>query len=295
MRAADVVVTLYLDSFFLLNMGMNFWLLFLTGRFLKLGTGPGRMLGAAGAGAAGGCVALVAAAGLQWGGRAHLAGISGLLLGPVFRLAVWGLGLGWLMVRLAFGKAGWRETGKRLAVLWMAAALTGGLLSAGYGRMPVPEKGGKAHALLVFGAAVAGASLAAAGCWNLVQARIHERRTICEAILSQKGKNIRVRALWDTGNQLFEPYTHQPVHVITREVCGRLCGPLWDPAAGVIFVPFQAVGTRSGILPAIRVESMDVVKEGGFRKHYDHPWLAVSEEALSPRGQYEMLLHGEEW
>ncbi|MCI8959573.1 MAG: sigma-E processing peptidase SpoIIGA [Lachnospiraceae bacterium] len=302
-----VVVTLYLDSCFLVNLGMNLWLLFLVKGFLKLGTSRRRLLAAAAVGGAGSCGTLVAGA-CMWQAGGIWKRFLGLWMSPWVRLAGWGLGLGWIMVRLAFGRSSRREYGKRLAVLWMGAAFTGGMLAAGYGlaagpgavsrglamgtgpNVPGTVSRGWFRELLVFGTAVAGITLALAGCWKLVQERLHEKRCLCEALVSEGGKTIRVKALWDTGNQLFEPYTHQPVHVITRTACERLCGRV----SGVLFVPFQAVGTRAGMLPAVRVESMDVVREGSAVKHYEHPWLAVSEEALSARGQYEMLLHGEE-
>ena len=50
-----VVVTLYLDSCFLVNLGMNLWLLFLVKGFLKLGTSRRRLLAAAAVGGAGSC------------------------------------------------------------------------------------------------------------------------------------------------------------------------------------------------------------------------------------------------
>lgn len=283
-----VAVTLYLDSLFLMNAGMNLWLLFLVRSFLKLRARPVRMVAAAAAGAAGSCGAALVT---LWLWRAGVVRGRNLLAAPGIRLAGWGLGLGWLMIRMAFGKAGWRDSLKRLAVLWMTAAFTGGLLSAGYGRITGPGHGGiHIRDLPVFTAAMAGIWLAAAGCWNLVQGRLCEKRSFCEAVLSEGGRTIRVQALWDTGNQLFEPYTHQPVHVITRAACERLCGQV----SGGILIPFQAVGTRSGLLQAVRVEQMDVIREGVPVKHYERPWLALSEEELSPQGRYEMLLHGEE-
>lgn len=287
MSQEHVAVTLYLDSFFLMNAGMNLWLLFLVRSFLKLRARPMGMLAAAAAGAAGSCVAVAVALGL-WQAGAGWDRIP--LAARGIRLAGWGLGLGWLMIRMAFGRAGWRESLKRLAVLWMAAAFTGGLLSAGYGYGAIGHGGIQIRDLPVFVAAVAGISFVAAGCWNLVQGRLCEKRSLCEVVLSEGGRTIRIQALWDTGNQLFEPYTHQPVHVITRSACQRLCGQV----SGGILIPFQAVGTRSGLLQAVRVSQMDVIREGMAVKHYEHPWLALSEEELSPQGRYEMLLHGEE-
>ena len=110
-----------------------------------------------------------------------------------------------------------------------------------------------------------------------------------EVTLHDHGKQKTVRALRDTGNQLYEPYGHQPVHILEKRVCLEFC----ETASGVIYIPFSSVGTEAGLLPAVRMERMEIWKNEKQIRTLEQPWIAISETPLSPRHQYEMLLHGE--
>ena len=68
-----------------------------------------------------------------------------------------------------------------------------------------------------------------------------------------------VTALWDTGNQLYEPYGGQPVHVVTRAVSLALC----KTVPQIIYIPFRTVDSEYAVMPGIRIDFMEVEKEGG--------------------------------
>ena len=61
----------------------------------------------------------------------------------------------------------------------------------------------------------------------------------------------------------------------------------------MIYIPFCSVGNEHGILPAVRMERMEVRQRGEKIRVLEHPWVAISETPLSARHQYKMLLHGE--
>ena len=104
-----------------------------------------------------------------------------------------------------------------------------------------------------------------------------------------QGKQKTVLALLDTGNQLYEPYGHQPVHILEKNAWPEFPEPVFK----VIYIPFCSVGNEHGILPAVRMERMEVRQRGEKIRVLEHPWVAISETPLSVRHQYEMLLHGE--
>ena len=58
---------------------------------------------------------------------------------------------------------------------------------------------------------------------------------------------------------------------------------------GVVYVPYQSVGTANGILPAVFIDRMEVEQEG---KSYciARPLLAISKQPLSPSGEYQILI-----
>ncbi len=271
-----VTLTLYLDVLFLVNLLVNALMLQTVKLFFHLPSRKRNQLAATCMGAIWGCLSVLLPFGWQW---------LGILVNGA-------------MVRLAYGRGTKRDLGCWLAGLWLAGMFFGGIFHAADWMMvgaggnvfgtekTLPQK---PWGLLVFLLAAAGVWLLVQGCFYLIQRKSWERQSIYEVTLSCGSRTKTVAALWDSGNQLYEPYGHQPVHVITDGVCRQLCGHV----SQMIYVPFRAVGTGHGILPAFRADGMDVKKGGELIRHYDHPWLAVSSEPLSSKHQYEMLLHGE--
>ena len=115
------------------------------------------------------------------------------------------------------------------------------------------------------------------------------RNSLYEVTLYYQGKQRTVRALRDTGNQLYEPYGHQPVHILEQSVCREF----GEPVSEVLYVPFCSVGKEHGILAAVRMDRMEVWQQERLVRVLERPWVAISETPLSARHKYEMLLHGE--
>lgn len=272
-----VTYTLYLDVYFLVNFAMDVLLLGLVRTLLKVPAKFGRLVAAGAAGALWACVLV------------YLPVLPGWLEAGV----TWVLG-GGLMVFLAFGRMAFPEFGKMVCALWLVSAAAGGLMTALGGHMRtgwyiaggmIPARF-SAISLLCW---MAGIYFGIYACVLAVKAKIRERNHLYEVTLTYRGKKMQVTAFYDTGNQLYEPYGHEPVHIITYGACSRLCGTV----EGVIYIPFQAVGTESGMLPGIRVDEMEVAQGGRTVRRYERPWLAISREPLSAGRRYEMLLHGE--
>ena len=122
----------------------------------------------------------------------------------------------------------------------------------------------------------------------------HRRRTdqarSCRVTLKYRGRSLQVTGLIDTGNLLYEPYGHQPVHIITASAIGELV----DTVTKVIYIPYSSVGKSSGMLPGIRVDEMTVKQEGRPEQRIKEPWIAICHKPLSEEHKYEMLLHMDE-
>lgn len=275
-----MTVTLYLDLFFLMNLAADFALLVL----VKQAALPGscrkaRLLAGAvlGAGLACGMILLPA---LSFLPRTVL----WVFLPPV------------LMLRTAFGACGRAEFFRRLILLWMAALLCGGILlcsgifldDAGTKCTGMASRAGHVPAAYVVPVFLPGCVLLSAA-FRKLRRSAALRSAFYEVTISCQGRKKQVRALMDTGNQLYEPYGNQPVHVLDAEVGKDLCGEL----SGMVVVPFSSVGRKHGILMAVRVDRMEVRQEGRLVCILERPWVAFSRTPLSPRHEYEMLLHGE--
>lgn len=257
-------ITVYLDVFFITNLAMDYLLLSLLKRILKPSTIAGRR----------GSLFLAALFGSAWA-------CGGILGG-------WYASLFWRMATFFFAGSVmlWIAFGKQTRALWLRSLLWLFILSMVIGGFfglwgsEVPAMG-----FLIAGAYFGGNAVV-----TYLNARVLAKRQIYEVKLFYGEKEKVVLALLDTGNHLYEPYGNQPVHVISKEVCDGFC----ETVTQVIYIPFRAVGTENGMLPAIRIDAMDVRNDGTLVRHYDAPWLAISRTPLCADGTYEMLLHGDE-
>lgn len=235
-------------------------------------------------------LATAAAAGAGWACAALL-----LRLPAIWELLLTWFGAGSGMILMAFGFGNIRRFCRNLGSLWLLGALAGGSLQAlgdhvcgnryltgGMTAQPVSW-----YAVCFW---MAGLYFLVCVFRRRLQEWSREKKMFYQVTLFYHGRKKTVTALWDTGNHLYEPYGHQPVHVITAGVCAGFC----DRVSGVIYIPFQAVGTGYGMLPGIQVDSMEVTREGKVIRSCAKPWLAISREPLSPENQYEMLLHGDD-
>jgi Sporulation factor SpoIIGA. len=287
----NVTITLYLAGFFLINFGMDYLLLSLVKRLLHLASPWQRLSAASLAGAIWACLDLL---------------VGGIPAWAEF-LLTWVV-VGGIMAILAFGKGRClcQQSGKRkfsdfhdigisLLTFWMVSALAGGIFSvlgdqtlAGWylsGTRAVRQ-----WRLLPLCFWAAGIYFGLCGCLGLIRKKTKEQRILYQVKLSYRGEEVLVTALWDTGNQLYDPYGGQPVHIVTGEVCRRLC----KSVPQLIYIPFRTVGNEYGMMPGIRIDFMEAEEEGKVVRRWERPWLAVSKRPLSLSHQYEMLLHGEE-
>lgn len=269
--------TVYLDVYFIVNFAMDILLLCMVRKILKLPKGKKRLVLAGIAGALWACVLVCLP----------------VLPGWLEAAFTWVFG-GGMMVFLAFGRMEFSEFGKTVCTLWLVSAAAGGVLTAlgDHIRTGWYMAGGMVPARFSAISLVcwmAGIYFGICACVAFVKAQIRERDNLYEVTLTYRGRKKQVTALYDTGNQLYEPYGNEPVHVITYDACRLLC----ETVSQVIYIPFQAVGTESGMLPGIRIDEMEVAQGGKLVMRCDRPWLAISKEPLSSRHRYEMLLHGE--
>lgn len=125
------------------------------------------------------------------------------------------------------------------------------------------------------------------------------------------GKTAAVRALYDSGNTLTEPFSGSPVVVVRRAALEGilpqdLAGALADPAVlepeppqggaaavglrvnrRVRLVPFRSVG-GDGLLPAFQPDRLTVAAESGAYRDITGAYIAICETL--GRGEYDALL-----
>lgn len=198
------------------------------------------------------------------------------------------------MLMIAFQVKGRKELVKALAGLYMSAALMNGLLDllrldgglAWYVEQIIFGSGWRKIPFFVYVIAACGCFFMAVFLWETVRMTEHDNSHLYTVVIFYQGKNKSVTALLDTGNRLTEPYSHQPVSLVEK----RSCEELFQTVESVLYIPFSSVGRREGVLPAVRADRMEI-ESGEKRVTVERPFIAISEENLSPNGTYQMLLN----
>ena len=100
----------------------------------------------------------------------------------------------------------------------------------------------------------------------------------------------KVSALLDSGNGLMEPISKMPVSVLEAEVADRYRSQLKKENFRII--PFHSIGEDKGIMESYFVEKIEIKREGE-NIVVKKPILAITKDAISISGKYQMILHPE--
>lgn len=263
---------IYLDVYFFMNLGMNLLILWVEKQAFRLPAGRLRLILSSGAGAAWSCLGLLLPEYLlKWYGALTIC-----LLGPV-------------MVLTAFGRCPLRPFLKKLAGFYLITVLMAGVMEALKRILPDISSGTWLFKLFGWVFLIAGTVWLARVLLGVIMEWRRKQNYLYEVVLHYQGKQKQVTALLDTGNRLREPYSGNAVHVITYEACKSIC----RTAAGVLYIPFTSIGAGEGMLPAIKMDEMEVYQQGKLVEKVKHPVVAVIRRPLSPDGEYDMLLNEE--
>ncbi len=258
---------LYLDILFVTNWGMDFLLLHVTARLLRIPHRGGRTVAGAAVGALTACAVLLPPMAV-WLAVLYKAFAAWLTVGAAFGFrgrAVWyRCGVFFLLSTAVAGAA--------MAVYWLAApqglAVVNGVV---YCDLP--------PLLLV------GCTAVAYGLFCLYDRLMTHRRMTgrtYELRIQHRGETVTLPAFYDSGNCLHEPFSGASVAVVPYALLAGLLSPAWDPAVptlphGARPVPYTSVGGR-GVLPAFCPERMWVVCDGEARDVTGF-FVAISREA----------------
>lgn len=244
---------LYVDSLFFVNFVMNLYLLILVNRSLMRTATRKRML--LGAGVSAVCY----------------------LLPFIIPLPVWIkyptalLGGTWLMIHITFRPGSVRGYMKVITCLLGYSFLLGGLLLFVKEVLPF---GGRLlmHILGVCGVGALGAMLI--GYFRECE---HRKRleSGCMVTLACGGQRLRVQALLDSGNGLYEPISGKPVSVIDAKVFQALWGEGEIPFRAI---PYHSVGKSRGILKGYLLPELELEVDGVSKQFLD-VYVAVGEES----------------
>ena len=281
-----VTVKIYVDQWIFINFVMDYFLLALVKRLLGLSVKRGRLSRGALSGTAvsGAGTAAVIGLGQTTQGWAGTFPFMAFLLALRIACAVGG---SLIMAQVAYGPLKRQGLFRAAGALFFAAVLMGGLiyaLTSMFFLQKAFSMALTAGSLLCFGV---GAYFFARGAVGFLTENREKRQKLRMVRLSYRGRECGIMALWDTGNQLFDPLSGQPVHILDSQVCRTIV----ETVEAVRCIPYQTIGVSEGILPAIFFDTMEIETEEEailLKK----PLVALSSRPVSPKGEYQLLLHG---
>lgn len=278
-----MTVRIYIDQWLMMNGAMNVLLLFLLKRLTGLPAKSCRVILGGLTGAAVSGAGLLA---VLFGSRAA----ASLLENRIGNMWIWFLIIrgiclfsgGAMMIWTVWGKLAVPVFWRIMRGLFLLALLFGGLFSACLSFLPSITT--SAVSLLSAGA----------GCYFLARAAVRylienreKRQKLYQVVLYYKGKEHRIMALWDTGNQLFEPLSKKPVHILDSQEAKQII----ETVSQVHYIPYQTIGQPGGTMAAIFLDRIQIQMEGESVV-LEKPLVALSPNPVSPKGEYQLLLHG---
>lgn len=270
---------LYVDVLFLVNFIMDYTVLALLSVVLKVHATTRRMI-------------LGSAAGAGW---AVFITAFPVLPGWLERLITYTV-VSTLMVWITFRFQSLRELARGVCGLYLTAVTAGGAFYAlyyhtragYYVELLIRGHMVQAMPLSIWILLIAGTYFGTKYLWCILLEARKRKKNYYQVTLYYRGRTEHVTALLDTGNHLYEPVTHKPVHVITYDACKYLC----ESISAIIYIPYHSLGTKDGMIPGVFLDAMEIEQDGQMTR-IERPLVAISKESLSPGGEYQMLLHEE--
>lgn len=126
--------------------------------------------------------------------------------------------------------------------------------------------------------------------------------------ISYKGKTVTGTGLLDTGNQLYEPVSHEGVTVVEYNLFAKMLSDkeradfnraIHDMESEMFgklllrYIPFHSLGKDNDYLPGVRVEDMEIRINDKETVHTGGAWLGLYDRYLSADGGYDVLLNSE--
>lgn len=113
------------------------------------------------------------------------------------------------------------------------------------------------------------------------------KNQILETRLMNHGKSIVLKAYWDSGNQLRDPYTGQGICILSKEYAKILVDRKQNHFR---LVPYRSLGKSDGMIWVTDIEELHIL-DGNQRVQRKHVAVGIAEEELMENCEYELILH----
>lgn len=104
------------------------------------------------------------------------------------------------------------------------------------------------------------------------------------------GETFTAKGLADSGNSLYEPYGGRPVSIVEKRAVMAFLEKI--PPEKRYLVPFHSIGKEHGLLEAAELPLL-TVEDGEGNYVFQKAVVAFSEETVTKKGNYQVILHPE--
>ena len=297
----------YIDIFFLVNWMMNVAILMLCGKFLRRQIYLGRLGIAAALGGGWACLTIE----ISW---SQMTEGNLTWLREIISFFLWGMNwfaVPFLMLEIVYPDKQWRERIQSMFCLYLSAVLFGGVThliweNTSFGQFwQIWMSGSDGEAVSIWLLALAmlsGMTIIELG--RRYRQLSSGRERIQEVILNVGERQWTVKALWDSGNQLQDPFSGRPVHIVEEKEVKELLGdqryqdlmeyleqgstrtadfPL------IRMIPCRSLGSAHTLLPVMSIDRIHLADGSTLTKSL----IGLSRIPLSDDGSFCMLLHSQ--
>ena len=114
--------------------------------------------------------------------------------------------------------------------------------------------------------------------------------TVYNVEIIEQGEQIELKALYDTGNVLREPFSGKPVSIVERESLKNI--ELLKKPEKYKIIPFRSIGEEHGILKGMEVDEV-IIEKKDTRIVLHRQIIAFYDGRLSQDGSFQMILNQE--
>ena len=124
------------------------------------------------------------------------------------------------------------------------------------------------------------------GIWQFIISLGKYRNIRCDVLLVNKTNQIKVKALIDTGNRLYDSVSGKPVSIISKNTAKALWQEI--PMEGLRYIPYHTIEGKGGILPMLLLDKICLYQEKEL--WISEIYVAICEEEIGT-GEYDMILN----
>lgn len=206
-----------------------------------------------------------------------------------------------LMICIAYGKTTIRGLVKYMAGYYMTGVIVAGAL------LFLKGIAGMRQISILF--LLSSALLLIFLAQKIVSSRSYEIRSeqnVFPVTITYNGKCVTATGFVDTGNNLYEPVSHECVTVVEYELFQKMLSeeeradfskaihdmePEMFGKLLLRYIPFHSLGRECDYLPGVRADNMEIRIGDSETVHTGKVWLGLCDHFLSSDSEYEVLLN----